>query len=120
MGRIAKELEIAWNEASTESGLIDAMNMDTLGTQVKVRRIQERFYDLFFQKTGLHDRVVRGLFNDWNKLPHEEAIAIAMMHGVTHSFCAYMAEYIERKVGCAGMSTAYHHSEEEDVHGQVH
>ena len=116
MSSVASELQKAWDESAQESGFHTPEKM----TIYKAEKARERFYQLFFQKTGLHDSVVRGLFNDWSKTPSDEVLRLRVKHDVTHSFCAYLAEYIERKTALAGMSTAYHHEDEEVIHGEVH
>lgn len=114
--KLAEELQKAWNESSQESGFHDPEALSI----VKAEKARDRFYQLFFKKTGMHDSLVRGLFNDWCKLPHEEAIALGAKHGVKHSFCAYLAEYIQNRTACAGMSTAYTGPDEEELVGEVH
>ena len=116
MGTVATELQKAWDESSEESGFHAPGEITRYGAE----KAREAFYTLFFKKTGLHDSLVRGLFNDWCKLPHEEAIALAVKHEVRHSFCAYLAEYIQNRTACAGMSTAYHHDAEENIKGEIH
>jgi len=118
MKNIAAELEQAWKEATDESGF----HAEGLLSRVAAEKAGENFYRLFFKKTGMHDGLVRGLFNDWCKLPHEEAAALKKEHGVTNGFCAYMARYIENRTACAGMSTAAHvyDGAEEEVSGEVH
>ena len=118
MSSVAEELEKAWNESSKESGFHNPGAI----TIVRAEKAREAFYRLFFKKTGLHDSLVRGLFNDWCKIPHEEAIALKEKHGVGHSFCAYLAEYIENRTACAGMSTAAHiydGAEQEVLSGEI-
>lgn len=118
MKSVAEELETAWNEASAESGL----HVEGVLSRWAAERAGETFYLLFSRKTGLHDSLVRGLFNDWCKLPHDEAVALKKEYGVNSGFCAYMARYIENKTACAGMSTAAHvyDGAEEEVSGEVH
>lgn len=103
--RTAKELETAWNEASLESGFYDPGKL----TRVKAEKARDDFYQIFFKKTGLHESLVRGLFNDWCKLPHGVAVSLGATHGVQHSFCAYLAEYLHKKAVArmAGEATAY-------------
>jgi hypothetical protein len=115
--RVAQELQKAWNEASRESGFYRPEAL----TLVDAEKARDRFYELFFNKTGLHDALVRGKFNEWNTLPHEEALRIQKKHGVG-GFCAYLAEYVEMMASCGGMSTAYlcedveHGDDEDGVH----
>lgn len=116
MGRVAEELQKAWNESSQESGFYDPEVL----TRYKAEKARDAFYQLFFKKTGLHDSLVRGLFNDWSKISHQEAIDLSVKHGVRHGFCAYLAEYVENKTAAAGMSTAahvYEGTDEEPVNG---
>jgi hypothetical protein len=116
MGRVAEEIQKAWDESSHESGFHTPEEI----TRYKAEKARESFYRLFFKKTGLHDSLVRGLFNDWCKLDAEEAISLAMKHNVKHSFCAYLAEYIENRTATAGISTAYHHDLEENIKSELH
>jgi hypothetical protein len=117
MKSVAAELEQAWKEATDESGF----HAEGLLSRVAAEKAGETFYRLFFKKTGLHDSLVRGLFNDWCKLPHEEAMALKEQHGVSNGFCAYMARYIENRTACAGMSTAAHvYDGAEEASGEVH
>jgi hypothetical protein len=99
---VALELQQAWDEASQESGFHDPGALSLVGAE----KARDKFYQLFFNKTGLHDALVRGKFNEWNTLPHEEAMQIQEKHGVG-GFCAYLAEYVEKRASCGGMSTAY-------------
>lgn len=115
MSRTAKELEKAWIEATSESGFRDHERM----TLYKAEKAREAFYFIFFQKTGMHDSLVRGLFNDWAKLPNREAVALREKHEVQNGFCAYLADYLERRVASAGTSTAYTYDEGE-MSGEVH
>tara|TARA_Y100000034_G_C6819327_1_gene368843 strand:+ start:636 stop:977 length:342 start_codon:yes stop_codon:yes gene_type:complete len=89
----AKRLSDAWNKASQESGFHDPGVM----TRVKAEKSRDRFYELFFQETGLHPAYVAGAFNDWNRLSHEEAKQIHAKHGGDNAFCAYLAEIIHRR-----------------------
>ena len=116
MATVAEELQKAWDEASQESGFRDPGAL----TIVKAERARDRFYQLFFKKTGLHDSLVRGLFNDWCKIPQEEAIRLRVKHNVTHTFCAFLAEYIENRTAVAGLSTAYTYDESDEPVGEVH
>jgi hypothetical protein len=118
MDSVATELENAWNESSAESGF----HADGVLSRVAAERAGENFYRLFFKKTGMHDALVRGLFNDWCKLPNGEAVALREEYGVANGFCAFMARYIENRTACAGRSTAAHVHEgtEEEVSSEVH
>ena len=116
MGQVAKELEKAWEESAQESGFLRGHEKMTIYRAEKAR---EKFYQLFFKKTGMHDSLVRGLFNDWNKQSSEEAEALRQKHGVQNGFCAYMADYLEKKVASAGTSTAYTYPEGE-ISGELH
>jgi len=116
MGRVAEELQTAWSEASKESGFYSPGRLTLVGAE----KARDKFYRLFFNKTGLHDSLVRGLFNEWSRISTEEAIALGLKHGVKHSFCAYLAEYVEKKTAAAGISTAAHvfdGTDEEPVDG---
>ena len=115
MSTTARELEKAWTEATSESGFHDHGKM----TLYKAEKAREAFYHLFFKKTGMHDSLVRGLFNDWCKMPNEDAVALREKHEVQNGFCAYLADYLERKVASAGTSTAYTYDEGE-MSGEVH
>jgi len=117
MSTVAEELQKAWNEASQESGFHDKGNL----TIVKAEKARDKFYQLFSDKTGLHDSLVRGLFNDWVKIPNEEAVRLRVKHNVTHTFCAFLAEYIERRTAVAGLSTAYtFDDDDQETVGEVH
>jgi hypothetical protein len=86
------ELSKLWDEASKESGFHDKEM-----TRVKAHRSRDRFYELFFKKTGLHPSYVMGAFMTWQTIPHEEATELRRRHG-GHAFCAYLADLQERAI----------------------
>jgi hypothetical protein len=113
---VAQELQKAWNDASKESGFHDPGNL----TIAKAEMARDKFYQVFWAKTGLHDSLVRGLFADWCRLSHDQVMALGAKHEV-EGFCAYLADYIERRTASAGMSTASHFDgTEQELHGEIH
>ena len=114
---VVEELEKAWNDSSKESGFHDPEAM----TIFRAEKARDAFYQLFFKKTGMHDSLVRGLFQDWCKLPVEEAVELKRKYNTSNGFCAYLASYIEKRVAAAGSSTAYTYGDEGgDYSDEVH
>ena len=92
-----RELEKAWEKAREASGVTN--------------KAKEYNYDKFFlvlqEEIGLGKEQIIGLFNEWNRIPHEEAMEIQARWNTSIGFCAYMADRFMKKVGAAGTSTAY-------------
>jgi len=99
----ASRLATAWEKASKTSGFHDPGEM----TRFKAEKSRDRFYEIFFRETGLHPANVAGMFNDWNKLPHDEAMGLKKKHNTDNAFCAYMAELIERKAAAYAHNITY-------------